>query len=50
MSDVDALKDAIMDAFKEIHGVSIPLPQFHGKKGENPEQHCLKVEDYFKEP
>ena len=49
MGDVDALKDAIKDAFKDIHGVSIPLPQFHGKKGEKPEQHCLKVEDYFKD-
>ena len=27
--------------------MSIPPPQFHGKKGEKPEQHCLKVEDYF---
>ena len=29
--------------------MSIPLPQFHGKKGEKPEEHCLKVEDYFKD-
>ena len=49
MGDVDALTDAITDAFQDIHGVSIPLPQFHGKKGEKPEEHCLKVEDHFKD-
>ena len=49
MGDVDALKDAITDAFQDICGVSIPLPQFHGKRGETPEKHCLKVEDYFKD-
>ena len=49
MGDVDALKDAIKDAFKDIQGVSIPLPQFDGKKGKKPEQHCLRVEDYFKD-
>ena len=49
MGDVDALKDAITDAFQDIRGVSIPLPQFHGKKGEKPEEHCLKVKDYFKD-
>ena len=49
MGDVDALKYAITDSFQEIHRVSIPLPQFHGKKSEKPEEHCLKVEDYFKD-
>ena len=24
------------------------MPMFHGKKGENPEDHCMKAEDYFK--
>ena len=49
MGNVDALKDAITDAFQDICGVSIPLPQFHGKKDEKPEKHCLRVEDYFKD-
>ena len=26
---------------------TIPLPVFKGKKGEDPEDHILKVEDYF---
>ena len=26
---------------------TIPLPVFKGKKGENPEDHILKVEDYI---
>ena len=25
----------------------MPIPQFHGKKGEKPEDHIMKVEDYF---
>ena len=25
----------------------MPIPQFHGKKGEKPENHIMKVEDYF---
>ena len=24
------------------------MPMFCGKKGENPEDHCMKAEDYFK--
>ena len=24
------------------------MPMFYGKKGENPEDHCMKAEDYFK--
>ena len=27
--------------------MSMPIPLFHGKKDENPEDHLLKVEDYF---
>ena len=49
MGDVEALTDAIKDAFTDLRGGNIPLPQFHGKKGEKPEDHCLKVEDYFKD-
>ena len=26
---------------------TITLPQFRGKKGEYPNDHCMKVEDYF---
>ena len=26
---------------------TIPLPQFRGKKGEDPNDHYMKVEDYF---
>ena len=48
MGDVNALKNAIKDAFKDTCGVNVPLPQFHVKRGEKPEQHCLTVEDYFK--
>ena len=29
------------------HSPTIPLPIFKGKKGEDPEDHILKVEDYF---
>ena len=29
------------------HSMSMPIPLFHGKKDENPEDHLLKVEDYF---
>ena len=48
MGDVDALKDAITAAFKYIHGVSIPLPQFHGKKGEKPEEHASELKIILK--
>ena len=24
------------------------MPTFNGKKGENPEDHCMTAEDYFK--
>ena len=36
-------------AFEEISlGANYPMPMFHGKKGENPEDHSMKAEDYFK--
>ena len=39
----------LKQAFKEISlGANYPMPMFHGKKGENPEDHCMKAEDYFK--
>ena len=39
----------LKEAFEEISlGANYPMPMFHGKKGENPEDHCMKAEDYFK--
>ena len=39
----------IKQAFKEISlSANYPMPTFCGKKGENPEDHCMKAEDYFK--
>ena len=36
-------------AFEEISlSANYPMPTFYGKKGENPEDHCMKAEDYFK--
>ena len=42
------LIDALTKTLKNINQSStIPLPVFKGKKGEDPEDHILKVEDYF---
>ena len=42
------LVDALTTTLKNINQSStIPLPVFKGKKGEHPEDHILKVEDYF---
>ena len=39
----------IKQAFEEISlSASYPMPTFYGKKGENPEDYCMKAEDYFK--
>ena len=39
----------LKQAFDEISlGANYPIPIFNGKKGENPEDHCMKAEDYFK--
>ena len=39
----------LKQAFEEISlGANYPMPTFNGKKGENPEDHCMKAEDYFK--
>ena len=44
----DALRDAIHDAFQGVQRASnYPMPLFSGKKGEKPEDHVLRVEDYF---
>ena len=42
------LTDTITKTLKNINqSLTIPLPIFKGKKGEDPEDHILKVEDYF---
>ena len=51
MAATGATKDlieALTKTLKNInHSPTIPLPVFKGKKGEDPEDHILKVEDYF---
>ena len=48
MSTLKELADALTDKLKDIgRHPTIPLPQFRGKKGEDPNDHCMKVEDYF---
>ena len=42
------LVDALTTTLKNINqSPTIPLPVFKSKKGEDPEDHILKVEDYF---
>ena len=42
------LKDTLTKTLKNINqSPTIPLPIFKGKKGEDPEDHILRVEDYF---
>ena len=39
----------LKQAFEEISlSANYRMPTFYGKKGENPEDHCMKAEDYFK--
>ena len=44
-------KELIVSLTKTLKNINqsptIPLPIFKGKKGEDPEDHILKVEDYF---
>ena len=48
MSTVKELADALTEKLKDIgRHPTVPLPQFKGKKGEDPNDHCMKVEDYF---
>ena len=48
MGTVKELTEALTDKLKNIgRHPTIPLPQFRGKKGEYPNDHCVKVEDYF---
>ena len=44
----EELIDTLTKTLKNINqSPTIPLPVFKGKKGEDPEDHILKVEDYF---
>ena len=51
MAAIGATKDLIEALTKTLKNINqsptIPLPVFKGKKGEDPEDHILKVEDYF---
>ena len=44
MGTVEEIKIAL---FESNRGAAMPIPQFYGKKGEKPEDHTMKVEDYF---
>ena len=48
MGTVKDLAEALTEKLKEIgRHPTIPLPQFRGKQGEEPNDHCMKVEDYM---
>ena len=48
MGTVKDLAEALTEKLKDIgRHPTIPLPQFRVKKGEDPNDHCMKVEDYF---
>ena len=48
MISTKKLVDALTKTLKNINqSLTIPLPVFKDKKGEDPEDHILKVEDYF---
>ena len=48
MGTVKNLAEALTEMLKDIgRHPTIPLLQFRGKKGKDPNDHCMKVEDYF---
>ena len=48
MGTVKDLAEALTEKLKDIgRHLTIPLPQLRGKKGEDPNDRCMKVEDYF---
>ena len=48
MATTKELVEALTKTLKNINqSPTFPLPVFKGKKGEDPEGHILKVEDYF---
>ena len=44
METVEEIKNALIESNRVA---AMPIPQFFGKKGEKPEDHIMKVEDYF---
>ena len=44
MGTVEEIKNAHIESNRVA---AMPIPQFYGKKGEKPEDHIMKVEDYF---
>ena len=44
MAIVDNIENALIQSNRVAH---VPIPQFHGKEREKPEDHIMKVEDYF---
>ena len=48
MATTKELVEALTKTLKNINqSPTIPIPVFKGKKGEDPEDHIFKVEDYF---
>ena len=50
MGSVKELAEALSDKLKDIGRhptISLSLSQFRGEMGEDPNDHCVKVEDYF---
>ena len=48
MITTEELVDTLTKTLKNIYrSPTVPLLVFKGKKGEDPEDHILKVEDYF---
>ena len=44
MGTVEEIKNALIEPNRLT---AMPIPQIYGKKGEKPEDHIMKVEDYF---
>ena len=44
MGMVEEIKNALIESNRVA---AMPIPQFYGKKGEKPEDHIMKVENYF---
>ena len=48
MGTVKDLAEALTEKLRDIHRhPTIPLPKFRGNEGEDPNDHSIKVEDYF---
>ena len=48
MATTKKLMEVLTKTLKNINqSPTIPLPVFKGKEGEDPENHILKVENYF---